>query len=236
MAYVIPTFHNPTGSVLPPLVRRALAETAAAAGVPLIDDEVLSDLGFPGEKAPLPLAAYASAVISVGSLSKLVWAGLRVGWVRAPEPLIARLARLLAVYDLGVNVPAQLAAAELLPRLGPLAQRQAAERETRHDHLRGLLARYLPDWEAPPVRGGQTLWVRLPRGDGMSFAHAALRHRVAVLPGASFDGSGRSDDYVRIHFLASPEALTEAVRRLAVAWRDYHPPVGRITPPAALSV
>jgi DNA-binding transcriptional MocR family regulator len=234
LAYVVPTFHNPTGSVLPPLVRRALAETAAAAGVPLIDDEVLSDLGFPGEKTPLPLAAYASAVISVGSLSKIVWAGLRVGWVRAPEPLIARLARLLAVHDLSVNVPAQLAAAELLPRLGPLAQRRAAERETRHDHLRALLARYLPDWDAPAVRGGQTLWIRLPRGDGMSFAHAALRHRVAVLPGASFDASGRSDDFVRIHFLASPEALTEAVRRLAVAWRDYRPPAGRLAHPAAL--
>ena len=136
LAYVISTFHNPTGSVLPPLARRALVQAAAAAGVPLIDDEVLSDLAFPGVPVPPPLAAYADGVISVGSLSKSVWGGLRIGWVRAPEPLIARLARLLAVHDLGGNVPAQLAAAELVPRLDELAARQAPQRQARHDHLR----------------------------------------------------------------------------------------------------
>jgi DNA-binding transcriptional MocR family regulator len=227
LAYVIPTFHNPTGFVLPLLPRRALAETAVAAGVPLIDDEVLSELGFPGEPVPPPLAAYAGSVISVGSLSKVAWGGLRVGWVRAPEPLIARLTRLQVVGALGGNVPAQLAAAELLPRLGPLIARQAAQREAGHDHLRAELARHLPDWEAPPVRGGQTLWVRLPRGDGSSFAQEALQHQVAVLPGSGFDASGQSEDRLRIHFLAEPDVLTEAVRRLARAWHAYRAPPGR---------
>jgi DNA-binding transcriptional MocR family regulator len=224
LAYVIPTFHNPTGFVLPPLPRRALAETAAAAGVPIIDDEALSELGFPGEPAPASLAAYAGGVISVGSLSKVAWGGLRVGWVRAPEPLIARLTRLQVVHELGGSVPGQLAAAELLPRLGPLIARQAQQRAARHDHLRAELARGLPDWEAPPVRGGQTLWVRLPRGDGSSFAQEALQHGVAVLPGSGFDVSGQSPDRLRIHFLAEPGVLTEAVRRLARAWLAYRPP------------
>ena len=74
-------------------------------GIPLIDDEVLSDLGFPGEQVPPPLAAFGDSVISVGSLSKTIWAGLRIGWVRAPQFAIARLARLLAVHDLGGNIP-----------------------------------------------------------------------------------------------------------------------------------
>jgi aspartate/methionine/tyrosine aminotransferase len=161
---------------------------------------------------------------------------LRIGWVRAPEPTIARLARLLAVHDLGGNVPAQLAAADLLPRLRPLAKRRAAEREARHDHLRAQLARHLPGWDVPPVRGGQTLWVRLPHGDGASFAQAALRHRVAVLPGSGLDPSGRSAGYVRVHFLASPDELTEAVRRMTAAWRTYRPPAFRVPAPAALTV
>jgi DNA-binding transcriptional MocR family regulator len=236
LAYVISTFHNPTGSVLSALARRTLVQTCAAAGVPLIDDEVLSDLGFPGEQAPPPLATLGNSVISVGSLSKTVWAGLRIGWVRAPGPTIARLARLLAVHDLGGNVPAQLAAADLLPRLRPLAKRRAAEREARHDHLRAQLARHLPGWDVPPVRGGQTLWVRLPHGDGASFAQAALRHRVAVLPGSGLDPSGRSAGYVRVHFLASPDELTEAVRRMTAAWRTYRPPAFRVPAPAALTV
>ena len=236
LAYVIPTFHNPTGSVLAPPGRRAVTAAAAAAGVPLIDDHVLSDLAFPGVGVPPPLAAYAGGVISVGSLSKSVWGGLRVGWVRAPEPLIARLARLSAVHGLGGNVPAQLAATELLPHVDTLAGRQAARLQARHDHLRAQLARHLPSWAAPPVPGGQTLWVRLPYGDGTSFAQAALRHRVAVLPGSGLDASGRSQDYLRLPFLAPPDELTEAVRRLAEAWRAYRPPPAPAISPPALSV
>lgn len=230
LAYVIPAFHNPTGTVLPPLAGRRLVETAAAAGVPLVDDEVLADLAFPGEETPTPLAAYGDEVISVGSLSKVVWGGLRIGWVRAPAPVIARLARLRAVGDLGGNVPAQLAAADLLPRLDGLNRRRATGRKAGHDHLRAELARRLPEWHAPPVRGGQTLWVRLPRGDGTSFAQAALRHRVAVLPGAGLDVSGAGASFIRLHFLAPPDRLTEAVSRLAGAWRTYEASATR--PPA----
>jgi DNA-binding transcriptional MocR family regulator len=236
LAYVISTFHNPTGSVLTPLARRTLVQDCAAAGIPLIDDEVLSDLAFPGEQAPPPLAAFGDDVISIGSLSKTVWAGLRVGWVRAPRPAIARLARLLAVHDLGGNVPGQLAAADLLPRLAPLARQWAGELSARHDHLRAQLACHLPDWEVPPVRGGQTLWIRLPYGDGTSFAQTAIRHHVAVLPGSGLDPSGHSAQYLRIHFLVPPEELTEAVRRLAAAWRAYRPPAFRVPSPAALTV
>jgi DNA-binding transcriptional MocR family regulator len=73
LAYVISTFHNPTGSVLPAAARRALVKATAASAIRLIDDEVLSDLAFPGVQVPPPLAAYSDAVISVGSLSKCVW-------------------------------------------------------------------------------------------------------------------------------------------------------------------
>jgi DNA-binding transcriptional MocR family regulator len=236
LAYVVSTFHNPTGAVLPPLARRELARAASAAGVPLIDDEVLSDLAFPGVPVPPPIAAYADDVITVGSLSKSVWGGWRIGWVRGPEPLISRLARLLAVHDLGGNAIAQMAAADLLPRLGAIVARQAATRQARHDHLRRDLAHCLPDWEVPPVPGGQTLWARLPRGDGTSFAQAALRHGVAVLPGSGLDVSGASQACVRLHFLARPEVLTEAVRRLAEAWRAYRPPAVPATAPPAISV
>lgn len=236
LAYVISTFQNPTGSVLSPLARRRLAETAAAADIPLIDDEVLADLGFAGEEVPPPLAVFADTVITVGSLSKIVWGGLRVGWVRAPAPVIARLARLRAVHDLGGNILGQLAAADLLPGLEPLRRQRAAQRQHRHDHLRAELARHLPDWDAPPVPGGQTLWVRLPRGDGTSFAQTALRHRVAILPGGGLDASGSSEEYVRIHFLHPPDKLSQAVRSLADAWHNYHPPATRVTSTAALAV
>ncbi|MDT3443216.1 MULTISPECIES: PLP-dependent aminotransferase family protein [unclassified Pseudofrankia] len=224
LAYVIASFHNPTGAVLPTLRRQRLARTAAAAGVALIDDEALADLGFPGaQQPPPPLAAHDDQVITIGSLSKAVWGGLRIGWVRAPVPLITRLGRLRAVHDLGGNIPAQLAAADLLGHLDAIQRREAARRQARHDHLRAELARHLPDWDAPAVPGGQTLWVRLPRGDGTSFAQTALRHGIAILPGTGLDAGVGSHEYLRLHFLATPEDLSEAVRRLTAAWRVYHP-------------
>ncbi|WP_326808722.1 PLP-dependent aminotransferase family protein [Streptomyces sp. NBC_01186] len=223
LAYAVPTFHNPTGATLPPAARRALAEAAAADSVPLIDDEVLARLPFPGEEVPPPLASHApeGTVLSVGSLSKLVWGGLRVGWVRATPQTVARLARLRAVHDIGGNIPAQLVAAELLPALPQTDPARARERAAGHDRLRAQLARHLPDWEAPPVRGGQTLWVRLPRGDGAAFAQTALRHGVAVLPGAGLDAGGGSREFLRLHFRLDEAELAEGVRRLARAWHAY---------------
>ncbi|KAA2253544.1 PLP-dependent aminotransferase family protein [Solihabitans fulvus] len=221
LAYLVSTHHNPTGAVLPSLLRRRLAVAAAHADVLLIDDEVLAHLAFPGQRIPPPVAAFGATVVSVGSLSKSVWGGLRIGWIRAARRVIDRLARLRAVHDLGGNLPAQLAAAYLLPRLEGLCQDIAADRQTRHDHLRAELARRLPQWQAPPVTGGQTLWVRLPHGDGDSFSQTALRHGVAVLPGSGLDASGGSKEFIRIHFLATPDTLSEAVHRLTTAWHAY---------------
>jgi DNA-binding transcriptional MocR family regulator len=234
LAYVIPTYHNPTGSVLPALARQRLARAASAADVPLIEDEVPADLGFPGTPRPRSLAAFSEAVISVGSLSKSVWGGLRIGWIRAPAPLVNRLARLRAVHDLGGNVPAQLAAAHLVGMLDELDL--ATELKSRHDHLRALLNQHLPSWEVPQIRGGQTLWVRLPYGDGNSFAQAAMRHGIAILPGSGLDVTGQSDPYVRLHFRAPLIDLTEAITRLTTAWHAYHPPATQLPPRPALAI
>lgn len=224
LAYVIPTFQNPTGAVLPALMRRRLAEEAAAAGIPLIEDEVLADLHFPGEKVPPPLATFSDSVISIGSLSKVLWGGLRIGWIRASVPQINRLARLRAVHELGGNVPSQLAAAELLSELDTLNERAASIRKGRYEHMRAELARLIPDWEITPIRGGQSIWARLPYGTGTSFVQAALRQRVTVLAGNGLDASGGSHEYLRLQFMAAPEILTEAAERLAAAWETYRPP------------
>ncbi|MFD7625540.1 PLP-dependent aminotransferase family protein [Streptomyces sp. NPDC059851] len=229
LAYVIPRFQNPTGSVLPPLAGRRLVEAAEGYGLPLVEDEVLADLGFGDVPEQLPLSSYGSEVIAVGSLSKAVWAGLRIGWVRGPAPLVARLARLKAIHDLGSDVPAQLAAVRLLEGFGPLLRRHVRELRAGHDRLRAELARRLPSWSCPPAEGGQTLWVRLPYGDGVAFAQVALRHGVAVLPGSTMDALGGSTRMLRLHFLLPPDVLSEAVRRLAEAWAEYAPVPGART-------
>ncbi|MEV0794118.1 PLP-dependent aminotransferase family protein [Kribbella sp. NPDC050459] len=230
LAYVIPTYQNPTGAVMSTLARQRVA----GAGIPVIEDEVPADLGFPGAEQPVPMAAYGDSVISIGSLSKSIWGGLRIGWIRAAPPLINRLARLRAVRDLGGNVPSQLAAVHLLPLLdGPDLSRTL---KAGHDHLYGLLTEALPTWEIPTVAGGQCLWVRLPHGDGVSFAQTALRHGLAVLPGAGLDVTGAGDPYIRLHFRARPTDLTEAVHRLKSAWTDYRPSTTRQHPRPTIAI
>lgn len=219
--YVIASYHNPTGTVMSTLARRRLATAAAELGVRLIEDEVLADLGFAGE-IPAPVAAYGPAV-TVGSLSKVVWGGLRVGWVRGPESVINQLARLKAVHDLGSNFLAQLAAAELVANLETLRRQRVADLRIQHDRLCAELTEHLPEWQFAPAAGGQCLWIRLPYGDAISFAQLALRHDVAVLPGGSLDASGGSKDYLRIPFLGTADILSVAVRNLAAAWREYVP-------------
>ncbi|SDT04743.1 aminotransferase-like domain-containing protein [Microlunatus soli] len=225
LAYLVATHHNPTGRLLGALPGERLARAADVAGMWLIDDRSLGDLVFPGGRTPKPLAAHAERVITLGSLSKVVWGGLRVGWVRAPRPLINRLTRVRAVHDIGGSVLTQLAAADLVDDLDRLSAETGRRLKTSHDHLCAALADRLPDWEFEPAVGGQSLWVRLPYGDGDSFAQEAMRHGVAVLPGSGLDISGGGVDYLRLHFQLSPEVLTDAVRRLATAWQAYRPPV-----------
>ncbi|WP_017596551.1 aminotransferase-like domain-containing protein [Nocardiopsis potens] len=220
LAYLVANHHNPTGAVLPPLAARRLVEAAEAAGVPLIDDGVTADLALHDRPVPRPLSAYGE-VIEVGSLSKVVWGGMRVGWLRAREELVARLARLKAVHDLGSDVPSQLAAVRILDDYEAVRSRRVKELSARHDLLRAELARSLPSWDFPPVEGGQTLWVRLPQGDAASFAQVAIRHGVALLPGGAIDAAGGSSDHLRLPFTGIPERIQESVRRLAEAWRVY---------------
>ncbi|KUH40676.1 MULTISPECIES: PLP-dependent aminotransferase family protein [Streptomyces] len=230
-AYVVPRFQNPTGSLLPPLAGRRLVEAANGLGVPLVDDEVLTDLAFAPGTPPPSLSSYGE-VIGVGSLSKVVWGGLRIGWVRGPAPLIARLARLKAIHDLGSDVPAQRVAAQMLGGFAPIVAARVRALRAGHDHLRAELARLLPSWSCPPAEGGQTLWVRLPHGDGVAFAQVALRHGVAVLPGVTMDALGGSTRRLRLHFLLPPDVLSEAVGRLARAWSEYAPHAAAADPPS----
>jgi aspartate/methionine/tyrosine aminotransferase len=76
----------------------------------------------------------------------------------------------------------------------------------------------------------------LPRGDGTSFAQTALRHGVAVLPGSGLDATGGSTEYIRLHFIAPCDQLSEAVARLARAWRGYRSPVRSVTSPPPLAI
>lgn len=223
IAYVIPTHHNPSGAVMPVLTRQRVGAAAEDLGVRLIEDEVLAELSFDAA-TPLPIAAFGPAV-TIGSLSKVVWGGLRVGWVRAPASVIMQLARLKAVHDLGSNYIGQVAAVSLVSSLDSLRATRVSALRAQHNALCAALHKHLPSWTFTPAVGGQSIWVRLPHGDAVSFAQLALRQGVAVLPGGSLDVTGGGNDHLRIPFMEPADVLTDAVVRLAAAWNDYVPGV-----------
>lgn len=219
LAYVTPSFHNPTGNLVSAFGRERLARAAREARVPLVDDEALVELGFAG--TPPPVAAFNPDVITVGSLSKVVWGGLRVGWIRAGAGTVSKLGRLRAMHDLGGNTLSQLAAAHLVRDVDAVRSSRVGLLRERHDHVAALLRRHLPDWRFTPALGGQTLWVELPGADASAYAQAALRLGVAVMPGSAFDPAGGGRTQLRVPFVAARETLTEVVRRLAEAWASH---------------
>lgn len=91
VAYLIPDFHNPTGATMPDDARARIAATARGAGTTLIVDETTTELGIDRGWSPRPMAALGPNVIAVGSMSKIAWGGLRLGWIRAERSLITRL-------------------------------------------------------------------------------------------------------------------------------------------------
>ncbi|MFF4423188.1 PLP-dependent aminotransferase family protein [Streptomyces sp. NPDC001549] len=224
LAHVTPTFHNPTGILMSAGRRERIAELAALAGVPLVEDLAYDTRLWDGPE-PGPVAGYAPAgaeVLSVGSLAKSVWGGLRIGWLRGPGPVVERLARLKTRADLGSPLLDQALAVRLLPRVDALRAGRAAVLRTRLAGLEAALARELPGWTWQRPAGGAALWIRLPAPAGAAvFAQVALRHGVELIPGSATDPSGAHDAYVRLPFTLPERRLAELVARLAGAWSAF---------------
>ncbi|MDN4642962.1 MocR-like transcription factor YczR [Arthrobacter sp. PsM3] len=216
MAYVVPDFHNPTGRLMPDSQRRRLVRAAAAAGTVLVVDETLRELNLDGA-ASSPLAAFSPAVVSIGSLSKSHWAGLRTGWIRADESLIQRFAAARTTMDLGGPVVEQLAAAHLVGALDePLPARLASLRDNR-DALLDLIATRLPGWQSERPVGGLSVWCRLPAPISTALAVVAPDFGIRLAAGPRFGTGGAFEHHLRVPFTLPPEQLETAVAALRSA-------------------
>jgi DNA-binding transcriptional MocR family regulator len=230
LVYAQPSIHSPTGAVLTRPQRDALAASVVERGVPMVEDVALAGLAW--DRLPEPVAARIPdhPVAVVGSLSKLLWGGLRLGFVRAPEPVALRFARVKATHDLGTSVVSQLLAERLLRHPGLDAFLAARNRalQARHDVLAAALRERLPTWTWDEPRGGLSVWVRLPEPVAEAFAQRALRQGVAVATAEALSAEPRRHrDRLRLSFAAAPHDLAEGVRRLAAAWAAPGAPPAR---------
>ncbi len=218
LAFLMPEFSNPSGARLSAAGRRRLAATLWQQGVLTVVDEVTAELWLDDE-GPLPPYAAGlpdAATVTVGGLSKAVWGGLRIGWVRTDAALAASLAVTLSRRQLSVGPLDQLTAAALVRDLDAvLAGRRTLLRERRGVLLAELAAR-LPHWTAPHPGGGLSAWCALPAGSSSAALSAAAAPLGLLLAEGRAFGTGTAfDDHLRLPFTLPPDRLRTAVAVLA---------------------
>ncbi len=214
MLYVVPTFQNPTGRSLSNARRRDLVAWASRHGIPVLADEPYADIRFAGSPQP-PLASFdPDLVIQLGTFSKTLAPGLRVGWVRAPEAIRSKLTTLKQAADLHTSTLNQRVVTRLVQTFDFEAhlERVRATYRARHATMDRALSRAMPPgttWTKP--EGGLFVWLTLPDGisDGDVF-RAAIARKVAVVPGTPFFVQAPRRGQLRLSFGNRPDALIEA--------------------------
>ncbi len=238
LVYTLPTFQNPSGAVLAPERRRALLALAARHRVPVVEDDPYGELAYDGPPVP-PLRSLEGGgeVIYLSSFSKVLFPGLRIGWVAAPAPVARALALAKQTLDLHSGTLAQLLIDRLV-RDGEFAAHLVRTRRayaSRRDAMETALRAGAPaglGWIRP--RGGYYFWCRVdaPVSPARLLAAAAERG-VAFLPGAACYAGEPDDRHLRLNFThPTPRQIRDGVARLLDALREAlaHPDVARRVP------
>jgi len=229
LAYLVPDHQNPTGALLDGAGRERLVALARRTGTPLLIDETLAELTLVGS-SEAPVAAHgapdSALVITIGSAAKVLWGGLRIGWIRTAAPTIRRLAALRAATDLGGPVLEQLIAARLIDDLEPVVQARRAELTEARDHLLGRLGDAFPSWRPSHPTGGLSLWVDLGAPVSSRLVGAARRQDVLLAAGPRFGLAGAFERYLRVPYTLRRDRVEPALDRLVAAWHtldESHP-------------
>jgi 2-aminoadipate transaminase len=225
--YVLPNFQNPTGVTLTEERRRTLVQQARRYGVPIVEDDPYGELRFEGEHLPSLLAlegeqqegVYHGNAIYLGTFSKIMAPGMRLGWVIAPSEVIGKLVQAKQGVDLHTASFTQMIAYELL-KDGFLDEHVYVIRhvyQERRDAMLAAMEEHFPEevkWTHP--EGGMFLWVTLPEGsDATDVLRQAMERNVVFVPGASFYPNAEVQNTLRLNYSHDdPERIREGIARL----------------------
>ena len=225
MAYVLPNFQNPTGRTMSDARRQALVEKAKELDIPLIEDNPYGDLWYEGEP-PKPLAARnPEGVIYMGSFSKVLAPGLRVGFIVAPQSVYGKLTQAKQAADLHSPSFNQRVVAEVMKdkflesHIPTIRAMYKAQRDVMLMALENEMEGLDVSWTRPV--GGMFLWVNLPKGmDAQALLPEAVERGMAFVPGAPFFADDAQTNTLRLSYVTvSPEQIRKGVAALAAAIR-----------------
>ncbi len=220
LVYLVPTFQNPSGTTLSLERRIKLARLAAEKGVTLIEDDPYGELRFSGTRLPSVASLDPRAhVIYLGTFSKTLAPGLRLGWVVADERTIKALTIAKQAADLHCGTLAQRATARLLETFdydGHLSQLRALYGARCNAMLEAVARSFPAGTTYTRPEGGLFVWVRLPHGlDAEELLVDAMAEKVAFVPGAPFYPHGPDRSTLRLNFSnRPPELIAQGIARL----------------------
>ena len=224
VVYVVANFDNPTGATLSLERRAALAELADRYGFVIVEDDPYGDLRWNGPALP-PIASFSDRVVTLGTVSKIVCPGLRIGFVVAPRPVAQALVLVKQAVDLHTSTLSQRAVHRVVTTPGFMTAQLDRLRPLYRDRCTALvhaLRTELGDrFEFSAPGGGMFVWGRLVDSiDTQELLPKALDQGMAYVPGQAFAVDGDHRQALRLSFAtATPPQLVEGVRRLARALR-----------------
>jgi len=223
--YVVSTFQNPTGITLSLERRKHLIKLAEEYYIPIIDDNPYGDLRYVGEDIPSLKSLGGDLVIELGTCSKIVSPGLRIGWVAATKEVMTMFERMKQGADLHTNTFAQYILYEYIQagNLDRHIQLIKTSYSQRRDVMIKALKEYFPEnvkWIEP--KGGLFLWVELPiEISATALLEEAVNQKVAYVPGKPFYPYEDKDNTLRLNFSnANEEMIIEGIKRLGKVFKE----------------
>jgi len=227
LIYLVPNFQNPSGITMSYQRRKDVIELAKKYDIPIIDDNPYGELRYSGEHVPSLKSMSREHVIQLGTFSKIISPGLRIGWIAAEPQVIALCERMKQATDLHTNTFTQYVIYEFakgggLERHIEMMKKEYAKR--RNLMIETLRAEFDngTTWTEP--EGGLFLWVKMPEGlSGTDLLPKALNAGVAYVPGKYFYSAKPDDTTMRVNFCnATEENIVEGIKRLASVVKAAH--------------
>jgi len=217
LLYFFPQAHNPTGRSFSQNARRDLVTLLARYPIFLVEDGAQNELSTIKGVLPEPIAMHMpqDKIATIGTLSKLFWGGIRIGWIRAAVPVVERLTSFKAVSDLGCSIFDQHLALHLFDNLQEARAHRHQEIIRHLDIAEGLIKQHAPcNWHWQRPKGGTAMWIDMPGTDMVALSQKAQQHRLFLSAGSDYSVHENFGSFIRLPFVRPVDIMKFAIQTI----------------------